>query len=52
MTERYHTRQQLAADLGISARTLSRKIKLLSISMPRGLIAPKLYQQLLEKLRT
>ncbi|WP_141110328.1 helix-turn-helix domain-containing protein [Dyadobacter psychrophilus] len=51
MSEKHKTRQQLADDLGISPRTLSRKLQGLRIVLPPGLISPKLYQQVVEKFR-
>ncbi|MCE6990458.1 helix-turn-helix domain-containing protein [Dyadobacter sp. CY323] len=52
MKEKYMSRQQLAQELGISARTLSRKLDALKITLPPGLIPPKLCQQLIELLRS
>jgi hypothetical protein len=51
MKEQFRSRQQLADELGISTRTLSRKLNALRIDVPPGLIAPKLYAQILEKIR-
>jgi AraC-like DNA-binding protein len=44
------TRQELANDLGISARTLSRRLKLFSIKIPKGLISPENQEEILNKL--
>jgi len=35
------TKQQIAADLGISLRTLQRWIRKSQIQVPRGLVSPK-----------
>ncbi|NIJ53525.1 hypothetical protein [Dyadobacter arcticus] len=51
MKEQFKTRQQLAIELGVSTRTLSRKLIALQISIPPGLIPPNLYTQILEKIR-
>jgi DNA-binding NtrC family response regulator len=51
MKEQFRSRQQLANELGISTRTLSRKLSALQINIPPGLIAPRLYTQILEKIR-
>ncbi|TLU99010.1 helix-turn-helix domain-containing protein [Dyadobacter luticola] len=50
MKEQFKTRQQLADELGVSPKTLYRKLKVLQIEIPRGLIPPKLYAEILERI--
>lgn len=51
MTEHYRTRQELANELGISVKTLSRKLNALNIQLPPGLIPPKIYSEILRQFR-
>ncbi|QRR01586.1 hypothetical protein [Dyadobacter sandarakinus] len=51
MKECYKTRQELAIELGISIKTLSRKLSAMNITLPAGLIPPHTYSEILRQLK-
>jgi len=51
MKDKHRTRKQLADDLGVSTRTLARKLVTLKIDLPSGLISPNVYAKIIEKFR-
>ncbi|MCC6459906.1 MAG: hypothetical protein IT260_05530 [Saprospiraceae bacterium] len=43
-------KKQIAAEMGISLRTLQRRLKDVDMDVPRGLICPKTQRSILERL--